>query len=82
MPPDLLACVRFPYKVVHKIGRLRMFNRAREIAFSFLTVLDYFYETWHTRSSCSWLPNSSLDFLLFEYGLNYGLSKLQKKKRG
>ena len=29
VPPKLLACVRFLYKVVHKIGRLRKFNRAR-----------------------------------------------------
>ena len=34
--PKLLACIRFLYKVVHKIGRLRKFNRAREIEFNFL----------------------------------------------
>ena len=34
--PKLLACIRFLYKVVHKIGPLRKFNRAREIEFSFL----------------------------------------------
>ena len=37
VPPKLLACIRFLYKVVHKIGRLRKFNRAREIEFNFLT---------------------------------------------
>ena len=37
MPPKLLACLRFLYKVVHKIGRLRKFNRSREIEFNFLT---------------------------------------------
>ena len=37
MPPKLLAWIRFLYKVVHKIGRLRKFNRSREIEFNFLT---------------------------------------------
>ena len=37
MPPKLLACIGFLYKVVHKIGRLRKFNRSREIEFNFLT---------------------------------------------
>ena len=37
MPPKLLACIWFLYKVVHKIGRLRKFNRSREIEFNFLT---------------------------------------------
>ena len=38
MPPKLLTCVGFlRYKVAHKIGRLRKFNRAREIEFNFLT---------------------------------------------
>ena len=42
VPPKLLACVRFLYKVVHKIGRLWMFNRAREIEFNFFTVWTIF----------------------------------------
>ena len=44
-------------------GRLRKFNRAREIEFNFFIRLDYLYETWHT--SCSWLPNVVSDFLIF-----------------
>ena len=36
-PPKLLACIRFLYKVVYKHGRLRKFNRAREIEFTFFT---------------------------------------------
>ena len=36
MPPKLLACIGFLYKVVHKNGRLRKFNRSREIGFNFL----------------------------------------------
>ena len=31
VPPKLLAYIRFLYKVVHKNGRLRKFNRSREI---------------------------------------------------
>ena len=38
VPPKLLACIGFLYKVVHKIGRLRKFNRAREIEFNFLSL--------------------------------------------
>ena len=37
VPPKLLACIGFLYKVVHKIGRLRKFNRSREIEINFLT---------------------------------------------
>ena len=37
VPPKLVACIGFLYKVVHKIGRLRKFNRSREIQFNFLT---------------------------------------------
>ena len=37
VPPKLLACIGFLYEVVHKIGRLRKFNRSREIEFNFLT---------------------------------------------
>ena len=55
MPPKLLACIRFLYKVVHENGRLRKFNRARQIEFNFFYRLDYLYETWHTCSSCLWL---------------------------
>ena len=31
VPPKLVACIGFLYKVVHKIGRLRKFNRSRGI---------------------------------------------------
>ena len=31
VPPKLLACIGFLYKVVHKIGHLRKFNRSRGI---------------------------------------------------
>ena len=42
VPPKLLACVRFLYKVVHKNGRLRKFNHAREIEFNFFTAWTIF----------------------------------------
>ena len=43
VPPKLLACIRFLYKVVHKNGRLpRKFNRAREIEFNFFIVWTIF----------------------------------------
>ena len=42
VPPKLLACIRFLYKVVHKIGRLRKFNRSREIEFNFFTAWTIF----------------------------------------
>ena len=34
VPPKLLACIGFLYKVVHKNGRFRKFNRAHEIEFN------------------------------------------------
>ena len=37
VPPKLLACIGFLYKVVHKIGRLWKFNRSHEIEFNFLS---------------------------------------------
>ena len=40
--PKLLACIGFLYKVVHKIGRLRKFNCAREIEFNFFTAWAIF----------------------------------------
>ena len=42
VPPKLLACLRFLYKVVHKNGRLRKFNRSREIEFNFFTAWTIF----------------------------------------
>ena len=42
VPPKLLACIRFLYKVAHKIGRLRKFNRSREIEFNFFTAWTIF----------------------------------------
>ena len=62
VPPNFLACIRFLCKVVHKIGRLRKFNRVREIELNFFTLLDCLHETWHTCSSRSWLQNLPQNF--------------------
>ena len=78
MPPKLLACIGFFCKVVLKIGRLRKFNRSREIEFNFLsawTISMKFGPLVH-----SWLQTVASDFLIFVQGLSYGLSK--SKKRG
>ena len=42
VPPKLHPCIRILYKVVHKNGRLRKFNRSREIEFNFFTALTIF----------------------------------------
>ena len=42
VPPKLLACIRFLYKVVHKNGRPRKFNRTREIEFHFFIAWTIF----------------------------------------
>ena len=79
MPPKLLACIRFLYKVVHKIGRLRKFNRSCEIEFNFLTA-------WTISMKFGTLVQHAPGYkrlpqiLIFALGLSYGLSK--SKKRG
>ena len=52
VPPKLIACIRFLYKVVHKNGRLRKFNRSREIEFNFLTLALSLWNLAHFCSSC------------------------------
>ena len=47
VPPKLLACIRFLYKVVHKNGRLRKFNRAREIEFNFFITRTILWNLAH-----------------------------------
>ena len=42
VPPKVLTCIGFLNKVVHKIGRLRKFNRSREIEFNFFTAWTIF----------------------------------------
>ena len=74
VPPKLLACIRFLYKVVHKIGRLRKFNRAREIEFNFFTAWTIFMKLGTPVHHVPGYKGAS-DFLIFAYGLSYGLSK-------
>ena len=81
MPPKLFTCIRFLDKVVHKIGRLRKFNRSREIEFNFLTgwTISMKYGMAHLFSMPLATKIAS-DFLTLAKGLSYGLSK--SKKRG
>ena len=62
------------YKVVHKVGRLREFNRAREIEFNFFTVWTFMKlgTLVHHVYGYKTLPQF---FLIFAQGLSYGLSK-------
>ena len=74
MLPKLLARIRFLYKVVHKIGRLRKFNHAREIEFNFFTawtILMKLGTLVHHVHVYKTLPQI---FLIFAQGLSYGLS--------
>ena len=83
MPPKLLACIGFLYKVVHKIGRLRKFNRSRGIEFNFFTAwtisMKFGTLVQHASGDKSASKIASI-FLFFAKGLRYGLSK--SKKRG
>ena len=74
MPPKLLQCIRFLYKVVYKIGRLRKFNRAREIEFNFFTTRTIFMKLGTLVHHVHGYKIAS-DFLIFAQGLSYGLSK-------
>ena len=67
VPPKLFAYIRFLYKVVHKIGRLQKFNRAREIEFNFFIAWTIFMKLG-TCSSCLWLQNVASDFFIFGFG--------------
>ena len=77
MPPKLLACIGFLYNAVHKIGRLRKFNRTCEIEFNFLTA-------WTIAMKLGTLGHHvpgykfASNFLIFAQGFSYGLSKSKK----
>ena len=53
VPPKLLTCVGFLFKVVQKNGPLRKFNPSREIEFNFFYHLVYLLEIVHTCWACS-----------------------------
>ena len=80
MLPKLLACVGFLYKVVHKIGRLRKFNRAREIEFNFFTLWAISMKLGTLVERVHGYNKVASDFFIFAQGFSYGLSK--SKKRG
>ena len=65
MPLKFLACIRFPYKVVHKNGRLRKFNRAREIEFNFFTAWTIVMKLGTLVYHVHGYKTVALDFLIF-----------------
>ena len=75
VPPKLLACVRFLYKVVHKIGRLQKFNRSREIELNFFIAWTIFMKLGTLNHHVHGYKTFASDFLIFALGLSYGLSK-------
>ena len=77
MPPKLLAWIRFLYKVVPKIDRLRKVNHAQEIEFNFLPLRLSLWNLAHLffMFMATKMPQI---FLFFAKGLSYGLSKSKK----
>ena len=72
--------MRFFYKVVHKNGRLRKFNRAWEIEFNFFSAWTIFMKLGALVHDVHGYKNVPQIFLMFAKGHSYGLSK--SKKRG
>ena len=68
VPLKLLACVRFLHKVVHKMCRVRKFNRAREIEFNFFTAWTIFLKLGTLVQPCVWLQNVASIFFNFCLG--------------
>ena len=78
-PPKLLACIGFLYKGVHKIGRLQKFNCSREIELNFLTAWTIFIKFGTLVQHAPGYKRLPSYFLIFAWGLSYGLSKLKKR---
>ena len=81
VPPKLLACIGFLYKVVHEIGRPRKFNLAHVIEFNFLTAssIDISMKLGaRVQHAHGYKPTYASDFLIFAQGLSYELSKSKK----
>ena len=70
----------FLYKVVHKNGRLRKLNRSREMEFNLFPAWTIFMKLGTLVHHVHGYKTFASDFLIFVWGLNYGLSK--SKKRG
>ena len=79
VPPKLLACIKFLYKVVHKNGHLRKFNHAREIEFNFFIAWTIFMKLGTLVHHVHGYKTVASDFLIFAWGLSYGLSKSEKR---
>ena len=79
VPPKLLACIGFLYKVVHKIGPLRKFSRFREIEFNFFTAWTISMKFGTLVQHAPGYKTVASDFLIFAWGLSYGLSKSIKR---
>ena len=79
VPPKFLACIRFLYKVVHKIGRLRKFNRSREIEFNFFTAWTIFMKLGTLVHHVYGYKNTASDFLIFSRDL---VMVFQSRKTG
>ena len=78
MPPKSLACRGFLYKVVHKISRLRKYNRSREIEFNFLTAWTISLKFGTLVQHAPGYKTLHQIFLIFARGHRYGLSKSKK----
>ena len=80
VPPKLVACIGFSIQSCTQNRPSPKFQSlSRDLILTFLNRLDYLHEIWHTCSACSWLQNVASDFLIFAWGLSYGLSKVEKK---
>ena len=79
VPPKLLACLGFQYKVVHKIGRLRKFNRSREIKFNFFTAWSISIKFGTLLQHALWLQNVASDFSILPRDL---VMVFQSRKNG
>ena len=85
VPPKLFACIiyyGFYTKLYTKIGRLRKFNRSREIEFNCFTAWTISMKFGTLVQHAPGYKTLPQIFLIFAQGLSYGLSKLKKKKRG
>ena len=81
VPPNWLACIGFLYKVVHKIGHLRKFNRSSEIEFTFLTAWTTSMKFGTLVQQAPGYKTVASDVLIFAQWLSYGLSKSKKRDK-
>ena len=75
MPPKSLACIGFLYKVVHKIGHIRTFNRSREIEFNVFTAWTISMKFGTLVQHAPGYKRLPQIVSFFALGLSYGLSQ-------